>query len=292
MGGILELRGHGVTEATEQIGFTEQTNSVASVASELTPWLSLKHERCRIVTPALNGWTRLTLMMRGIMLKKSLYAIAYVLMTGSMAWAQVDRATLTGIVRDPQNAVVPSATVKLTNVATGVEATTNVTGDGTYLIVNLAPGEYVVEVSATGFQSSSQTIRLETGQRARLDVGLAVGGVGETVRVEGVTPILDTQSAVVGSVVSRNEVANLPLAIRNWDDLLFTLPGVQGDRYTEQTGTTNAGRTGGVSIHATDRCRTTSSSTASTTTRSRRTFRSCRRRSRVRQSTRSTSSRS
>jgi outer membrane receptor protein involved in Fe transport len=78
---------------------------------------------------------------------------------------------------------------------------------------------------------------------------LALGTVGETVRVEGVTPLLDTQSAVVGSVVSRDEVANLPLAIRNWDDLLFTLPGVQGDRYTEQTGTTNAGRTGGVSIH-------------------------------------------
>ena len=44
-------------------------------------------------------------------------------------------------------------------------------------------------------------------------------------------------------------MSNLPLAIRNWDDLLFTIPGVQGDRYTEQTGTTNAGRTGGVSIH-------------------------------------------
>jgi outer membrane receptor protein involved in Fe transport len=183
------------------------------------------------------------------MLKKSLYAVAGLLMTASIAVAQVDRATLTGVVRDPQNAVVPSAAVKLTNVATGVEATTNATADGTYLIVNLAPGEYVVEVSATGFQSSAQTIRLETGQRARLDLALIVGGVGETVRVEGVTPLLDTQSAIVGSVVSRTEIQNLPLAIRNWDDLLFTLPGVQGDRYTEQTGTTNAGRTGGVSIH-------------------------------------------
>jgi hypothetical protein len=183
------------------------------------------------------------------MLRRSLLVIVWMLAGGASAWAQVDRATLTGVVRDPQNAVVPSAAVKLTNVATGVEATTNATADGTYLIVNLAPGEYVVEVTASGFQTSAQTIRLETGQRARLDVGLTVGGVGETVRVEGVTPILDTQSAVVGSVVSRAEVTNLPLAIRNWDDLLFTLPGVQGDRYTEQTGTTNAGRTGGVSIH-------------------------------------------
>jgi hypothetical protein len=171
------------------------------------------------------------------------------LITASAAWAQVDRATLTGVVRDPQSAVVPGVTVKVTNVATGVEAATQSTAEGTYLIVNLAPGEYVVEVSAPGLQGSAQTIRLETGQRARLDLSLALGTVGETVRVAGVTPLLDTQSAVIGSVVSRDEVTNLPLAVRNWDDLLFTLPGVQGDRYTEQTGTTNAGRTGGVSVH-------------------------------------------
>jgi outer membrane receptor protein involved in Fe transport len=183
------------------------------------------------------------------MMRKSFPAIVCLLITASASWAQVDRATLTGVVRDPQNAVVPGVTVKVTHVATGVETVTQSTADGAYLIVNLAPGEYVVEVSASGLQSPVQTIRLETGQRARLDLTLALGTVGETVRVEGVTPLLDTQSAVVGSVVSRDEVANLPLAIRNWDDLLFTLPGVQGDRYTEQSGTTNAGRTGGVSIH-------------------------------------------
>lgn len=167
----------------------------------------------------------------------------------SPSLAQVDRATLTGVVRDASNAVIPSASVKVMNLATGVEQTVTVTGDGVYLIVNLASGQYLVQAAATGFQASSQTVELALGQRGRLDLSLAVGGVGETVTVEGVTPLLDTQSAVLGSVVSQAEVANLPLAIRNWDDLLFTVPGVQGDRYTEQTGTTNAGRTGGVSIH-------------------------------------------
>lgn len=177
-------------------------------------------------------------------------AVALLLLSGAVpAFAQVDRATITGVVRDPSNAVVPAASIKVINVATGVEHATTTTTDGVYLVVNLAPGQYAIEASATGFQSTAQTVVLETGQRARLDIALAVGGVGETVRVEGVTPLLDTQSAVLGTVVSRNEVANLPLAIRNWDDLLFTVPGVQGDRYTEQTGTTNAGRTGGVSIH-------------------------------------------
>ena len=163
--------------------------------------------------------------------------------------AQVDRATLSGVVRDPSDAVIPGATVKVTSLATGIEQVTTTTADGTYLLVNLSPGQYVVEASAQGFQVFAQTVELETGQRGRLDVALPAGNITETVRVEGITPLLDTSSAVIGSVVSRNEVANLPLAIRNWDDLLFTIPGVQGDRYTEQTGTTNAGRTGGVSVH-------------------------------------------
>ncbi|MEO7135264.1 MAG: TonB-dependent receptor, partial [Vicinamibacterales bacterium] len=54
---------------------------------------------------------------------------------------------------------------------------------------------------------------------------------------------------VVGTVIDRNEMAKLPLAIRNWDDLLSLVPGVQSDRYTEQAGGTSAGRTGGVSVH-------------------------------------------
>jgi outer membrane receptor protein involved in Fe transport len=165
------------------------------------------------------------------------------------AFAQVDRATLTGAVKDPSEALIARASVTVTSVTTGVVEQTTTTDAGVYLVVNLAPGTYVVEAAASGFQSLAQTVELSIGQRARLDFALAIGGVGEAVRVEGVTPLLDTQSAVVGTVVSRTEIANLPLAIRNWDDLLFTVPGVQGDRYTEQTGTTNAGRTGGVSIH-------------------------------------------
>jgi outer membrane receptor protein involved in Fe transport len=178
-----------------------------------------------------------------------LLLVSLFLSAPALAWAQVDRATLTGVVRDPSNAVIPGAQVKVINVSTGVEKTATATADGVFLIVDLLPGQYAIEGSAQGFQTSAQTIVLAVGQRARLDLLLPVGAVGETVTVQGVSPLLETQSAVLSSVVSQQEVANLPLAIRNWDDLLFTVPGVQGDRYTEQTGTTNAGRTGGVSIH-------------------------------------------
>jgi outer membrane receptor protein involved in Fe transport len=174
---------------------------------------------------------------------------ALVALLPAPAGAQIDRATLTGVVHDPTGAVVPGATLTVTRDATGVRRATTTTADGTYLVVDLTPGEYLVEAAAPGFQTAAQLVVLTTGQRARLDLDLAASGVAETVTVQAAVPLLETQAAALGTVVSRNEIANLPLAIRNWDDLLFTIPGVQGDRYTEQTGTTNAGRTGGVSIH-------------------------------------------
>ena len=164
------------------------------------------------------------------------------------AAAQVDRATISGVVKDTTDAVVPGATVTVASDATGITQTAVTSGEGTYLILNLIPGPYRVTASAGSLKSAATTIVLEVGQRARLDLAVRVSGVDETVTVSA-DQLLDTQSAVVASVVSRTEITNLPLAIRNWDDLLFTLPGVQGDRYTEQTGTTNAGRTGGVSVH-------------------------------------------
>lgn len=163
--------------------------------------------------------------------------------------AQVDRATLTGIIRDPSNAVIANAQVKVTNLATNAASTVATTGDGTYLVVNLAPGEYLVQVEAQGFQRFEQTVAVQVGARSRLDVSLAVGSVDETITVEGVTPLVNTENAVLGTVVARMEVDKLPLAIRNWDDLLALVPGVQSDRYTEQAGGTSSGRTGGVSVH-------------------------------------------
>jgi hypothetical protein len=171
------------------------------------------------------------------------------LASAATAFAQVDRATLTGIVRDPSDSPIVGAQVKVTNLATNAVVTATTTGDGAYLVVNLMPGEYLVEAEATGFQRFAQTVSLETGARSRLDLSLAVGAITETVTVEGVTPLVNTENAVLGTVVRSAEVEKLPLAIRNWDDLLALVPGVQSDRYTEQAGGTASGRTGGVNVH-------------------------------------------
>lgn len=175
--------------------------------------------------------------------------LALLMVVATSAVAQVDRATLTGVVSDASDAVVPKAKVTLVSLATGVSSTTTTSNEGVYLVVNLAPGEYLVQAEAAGFQRYEQVVSLELGARSRLDLSLAVGSIGETVKVEGVTPLLSTESAVLGTVVDTTEIERLPLAIRNWDDLLAMVPGVQSDRYTEQSGGTSAGRTGGVSVH-------------------------------------------
>ena len=165
------------------------------------------------------------------------------------AHAQVDRATVAGIVKDMAGGVLPGATVTVTNLATNVSAEQQTTDTGSYLVVNLIPGTYRVEVALSGFKKSSQTMTLEVGQRARVDMALEVGTFAEIVEVLAGPSTLSSGQASLGQVISQTQVANLPLAIRNWDDLLALVAGVQQDRYTEQGGGTSFGRTGGINVH-------------------------------------------
>jgi outer membrane receptor protein involved in Fe transport len=165
------------------------------------------------------------------------------------ALAQVDRASVSGTVRDTSDAVVPGATVTARNVATNVPSTSVTDAQGTYQILALIPGSYVVEVELVGFRKTNRKIELEIGQRSRVDFALTVGGVEQSVTVEASSPVVNTEQATLGTVISQMEVKSLPLSLRNWDDLLGLAAGVQGDRYTEQAGSTAAGRTGGVTVH-------------------------------------------
>jgi hypothetical protein len=167
----------------------------------------------------------------------------------ALAHAQVDRATLSGIVRDAQGGEVQGATVVVTHTATNVSVQAKTNSEGNYTAINLAPGHYLVETEARGLQKASRSLFLEVGQRGRADFTLGVGKLEESVTVEGSRSMLNTEQATLGSVIEQAAIARLPLSIRNWDDLLALVPGVQGDRYTEQGGGTSFGRTGGVNVH-------------------------------------------
>lgn len=182
-------------------------------------------------------------------MKRFLTALMALFLAAPVAWAQVDRATLSGTLKDASGGVLAGATVTVTNIATNVAAKATTSSTGTYLVVNLASGQYLVEGEASGLQKAVQSVILSVGQRARLDLTLGVGALNETVTVEDARRPLSTEDASLGAVIDNSSVAKLPLAIRNWDDLLALVPGVQGDRYTEQGGGTSFGRTGGVNVH-------------------------------------------
>ena len=171
------------------------------------------------------------------------------ILTPCAALAQVDRATLTGTIKDTAGAVLPGATVSITNQATNAELNQQTTETGVFLFVDLIPGKYRIDVELSGFKKSSQIVTLEVGQRARVDTTLDVGSFSESVQVTETTKLLNANDATLGAVIRQAQVANLPLAIRNWDDLLSLVPGVQGERYTEQGGGTSFGRTGGINVH-------------------------------------------
>jgi hypothetical protein len=164
--------------------------------------------------------------------------------------AQVNTASLTGLVTDPTGASVSNASVTVKNKATTVESSATTDASGYYTFASLPVGAYTLIVELPGFKKSVQeNINLEVGQKARIDLSLEVGAVTETVTVMAAPPTLSTQEASPGGVLENRMITALPLSSRNWDDLLGGVPGVQTDRYTEQGGGTANGRTGGANVH-------------------------------------------
>jgi outer membrane receptor protein involved in Fe transport len=163
--------------------------------------------------------------------------------------AQVNNASVTGLVTDTTGAVVPNASVTLKNKATNVETTSTTDSSGYYTFASVPVGAYDVTVERQGFKRIVLSdIKLEVAQKARVDAALEVGAVSETITVTSAT-LLTTQEATTGGVIENRMVEQLPLSGRNWDDLIGLVPGVQADRYTEEGGSTAGGRTGGANVH-------------------------------------------
>src|SRR3954468_19073970 len=117
-------------------------------------------------------------------MKRVLTVVALLIVAlSSVAFPQGGRETITGTVPDSGGAVIPGATVTITNLATNVAITQPTSETGSYLLVNLIPGKYQVEVELAGFKRVSQVVTLEVGQRARVDARLEVGTLSETVTV-------------------------------------------------------------------------------------------------------------
>jgi len=140
--------------------------------------------------------------------------------------AQTGLATLTGIVADKSGGAVPGVTVTATNQATNVNYT-GVTGDaGTYVITSVPIGNYVVKVELTGFKSVQSTVELSAAQIARVDFSLQVGAIAEQIEVVATSAVLQTENAVVGQTLQREQVEKLPVQGRNLSTAALYAPGV------------------------------------------------------------------
>ena len=146
---------------------------------------------------------------------------AFLLLAGASASAQQSTARLSGRVTDQSSGVLPGVTVTVTQTDTGFTRTDVTDANGSYVLPNLPPGPYRLEVSLAGFRSYAQTgIVLQVAGTPEINVVLMVGALEETVTVEGASPLVDVQSSGVSEVVRTQEILELPLNGRNAADLV------------------------------------------------------------------------
>ncbi|HKP71090.1 MAG TPA: carboxypeptidase regulatory-like domain-containing protein [Pyrinomonadaceae bacterium] len=139
--------------------------------------------------------------------------------------AQSNTGSITGVVSDPNGAVVPNATVNVTNQATNEKRTVQSDDEGRYDVPSLSTGVYTVEATGSGFQTVSlKDVRLAVGERARVDVALVVGGTDVTVDVVDQTRT-DTESSTLGDTVDSKRIEDNPVNGRDFTQLLATVPG-------------------------------------------------------------------
>src|SRR5262245_13200173 len=134
-----------------------------------------------------------------------LFALSALALFPVLLPAQTVTATLTGTVSDPSGGALPGVTIVAPNQGTHVDYSTESNASGVYTIAFLPIGSYVVSAEMTGFKKAvTNPITLEVNQTARLDVKLELGQISDTVSVTGVAPILQSETTVVGQVITGN----------------------------------------------------------------------------------------
>jgi hypothetical protein len=141
--------------------------------------------------------------------------------------AQETRGSILGRITDPSGALVPGATITVTNEATNTKVAARSNDDGNYNVPFLPPGSYMVLVEATGFKKALQKgIVVQVQDRIALNFALEVGAVTETVSVTSEPPALQTANGDLGQVVNRDFLDRLPTAGQSPLNFADMAPGV------------------------------------------------------------------
>src|SRR5688572_2880531 len=173
--------------------------------------------------------------------QRSLVATAFLLFTASL-YSQT-LGTITGEVADSTGASVAGVVVTVRNTATNGIRVASTNDEGIYNVPALVPGMYEVKAEKPGFKVAARAgIELQVQQTARVDFGLEVGQVSETVEVTAAVPLLTTENATVGTVIEQRRISDLPLNGRNFLSLVALSPNVT---YGFNQAAQAAGRQGG-----------------------------------------------
>ncbi len=158
--------------------------------------------------------------------QRSITAMLLLLSMFAGASAQEFRGSLSGSVTDPNGAALPGVTVEIKNIETNVATTANTNDDGGYTFPLLQPGKYTLKVTAQGFNTEAREgIEIRVADKLTLDVQMTVG-VAETVTTVAAAETLETGSVSTGSVISSQQISELPLIDGSPYQLATLAPGI------------------------------------------------------------------
>jgi hypothetical protein len=179
----------------------------------------------------------------------ALLVFCFFLVVPASLYAQATTSTVIGTVKDPQEAVVVGAQVKLESKAINVSMTQTTNTSGQYTFVNVIPGTYTITTSMSGFQTANvSNFRIEVGKSYTVDFRLLLGEVSQTVMVESgeVVKELQTSDATIGNVISGSTMPLLPALTRRANEFVALQPmvvpevgAVAGARNDQSTFTLN-----------------------------------------------------
>jgi hypothetical protein len=148
------------------------------------------------------------------------------LSSASLSFAQIDKGTIAGTVRDAQGAVVPDAKITVTRTDTQQQRSLVTDKSGAYSAELLTAGTFSVAAEASGFNRTELGgVQVGVNQVVRLDIELQVGSANQTIEVTAAPPILSTETSSLSTIETGQRIVNLPLNGRNFTQLAWLGPG-------------------------------------------------------------------
>jgi hypothetical protein len=159
-------------------------------------------------------------------LKTGLVCLVLLALTGALALAQVASGTISGIVTDESGAVIPNATVTITNKATNIARTATTNAEGFFSAPALQAGDYDVRAEIKGFKTLVRPAQVQAGEATQVNMPMSLGATSEVVQVEAASAQINYETNQIQGVIPRSTIENLPLNGRSYLQLASIEPGV------------------------------------------------------------------